>query len=273
MRRAIRTLLFLIIFIAAQLPSFAQNDSLFRLLKKINYPITSFAVDNLGELYLINLDNQLKKYNINGDSVGVFNQVTKYGKLTNVQAQNPWKTLLFYKDFATIVMLDKYLSVTGSINLRNKNIFKVNALTTSYDNNIWLYDEQDNKIKKIDDAGNILMESTDFRRIFDEAISPKKIIDDNGLLYLYDPENGLYVFDYYGSFKRKIKELYWNDFAILDKKIYGYDSTNFFEYQPLTNDVISTQFPEIIKDSKEIKIANHRIYTLKDQLLTIYSMQ
>lgn len=273
MKRAIRLVFFLVIYFAGQLPALAQNDSLFRLLKKIKYPVTSFAVDNLGELYLINLDNQLKKFSENGDSIGVFNQVTKYGKLTNVQAQNPWKALLFYKDFATIVMLDKYLNVTGSINLRRKNIFKVNALTTSYDNNIWLYDEQDNKIKKIDDAGNILMESTDFRRIFDEAISPKKLVDDNGLLYLYDPEKGLYVFDYYGSFKRKIVELHWNDFAILDKKIYGFDSTHFFEYQPLTNDVISTQFPEIIMGSREIKIANHRIYTLKGQQLTIFSMQ
>ena len=273
MKRAMRFTFFLAICFAVQMPSFAQNDSLFRLLKKINYPITSFSVDNLGELYLITLDNQLKKFGENGDSIGVFNQVTKYGKLTEVQAQNPWKALLFYKDFATIVMLDKYLNVTGSINLRNKNIFKVNAITTSYDNNIWLYDEQDNKIKKIDDNGNVLMESTDFRRIFDEAISPKKLIDDNGLLYLYDPEKGLYVFDYYGSFKRKINELHWNDFAIIDKKIYGFDSTSFFEYQPLTNDVISIRFPEIIKGSKEIKIANHRIYTLRDNQLTIYSMQ
>ncbi|MDQ6889925.1 MAG: hypothetical protein M3Z56_06595, partial [Bacteroidota bacterium] len=48
----------------------AQDDSLFRFLKKIEYPISSFTVDNLGELYIINTDNQLKKYNEKGDSVG-----------------------------------------------------------------------------------------------------------------------------------------------------------------------------------------------------------
>ena len=75
--------------------TYGQDDSLFRFLKKIEYPISSFTVDNLGELYIINTDNQLKKYNEKGDSVGVFNQVTKYGKLSYVEAQNPWKSILF----------------------------------------------------------------------------------------------------------------------------------------------------------------------------------
>src|SRR6185312_7130665 len=137
----------------------AQDDSLYRFLKQIEYPISSFTVDNLGELYVINTDNQLKKYDEQGDSIGVFNQVTKYGKLSYVEAQNPWKAILFYKGFSTIVLLDKYLNVISSINLRKQDIYQVNALTTSYDNNIWLYDEQDNKLKKIDDSGNNIFET------------------------------------------------------------------------------------------------------------------
>src|SRR5665213_885337 len=101
----------------------AQDDSLFKAIKKINFPVYSFSVDNIGGLYLITSDNQLKKYNENGDSVGVFNQVTQYGKLAYVDAQNPWKTILYYKDFATIVLLDKYLNVITAINLRKLNIF------------------------------------------------------------------------------------------------------------------------------------------------------
>ena len=62
----------------------------------------------------------------------------------------------------------------SSINLRKQNIFQVNALTTSYDNNIWLYDEQDNKLKKIDDSGNTLFESVDFRLLFDSVPSSAK---------------------------------------------------------------------------------------------------
>ncbi len=103
-----------------------SQSSPFKFQKVINYPIVSFAVNNLGELYFINTNNQLKKLNEKGDSVGVFNQVTKYGKLSYVDAQNPWKTILFYENFSTIVLLDKYLNVVTNINLRRQNIFGVN---------------------------------------------------------------------------------------------------------------------------------------------------
>ena len=251
----------------------AQDDSLFRFLKKTDYPISSFTVDNLGELYIINTDNQLKKYNERGDSVGVFNQVTKYGKLSYVEAQNPWKAILFYQDYLTIVLLDKYLNVLTNINLRNQNIFRVKAVTTSYDNNIWLFDEQDNKLKKIDNGGNNLFESVDFRLLFDSVPTPQKIIDYDGFVYLYDPEKGLYTFDYYGSFKNKLRFLHWTDIGIIDKQIYGFDSNHLYRYTPPFPDVKKYNLPPSLENNNSIKVSNHRMYVLKNQQLEIYSIQ
>ncbi len=251
----------------------AQDDSLFRFLKKIEYPISSFTVDNLGELYIINTDNQLKKYNEKGDSVGVFNQVTKYGKLSYVEAQNPWKAILFYENYSTILLLDKYLNVLTSINLRQQNIFNVKAVTTSYDNNIWLYDEQENKLKKIDDAGNQIFETVDFRLLFDSVPSPKKIIDNDGFVYLYDPEKGIYIFDYYGSFKSKLPFKNWKDIAVIDKSIYGFDKNYLYRYTSPLPDLKKNSLPEALQNNTSLKISNHRIYILKNQQLEIYSLQ
>jgi hypothetical protein len=251
----------------------AQDDSLFRFLKKIEYPISSFTVDNLGELYIINTDNQLKKYNERGDSVGVFNQVTKYGRLSYVEAQNPWKAILFYQNYLTIVLLDKYLNVLTNINLRNQNIFRVKAVTTSYDNNIWLYDEQDNKLKKIDDNGNNLFETVDFRLLFDSVPTPQKIIDYEGFVYLYDPEKGLYTFDYYGSFKSRLPFLHWADVEIIDKQVYGFDSDHLYRYSPPFPDVKKYSLSPSLQNNNSLKVSNHKIYILKNQQLEIYSLQ
>ncbi|MEO8762966.1 MAG: hypothetical protein ABI416_01705 [Ginsengibacter sp.] len=251
----------------------AQDDSLFRFLKKMEYPVSSFTVDNLGELYIINTNNQLRKYNEKGDSVGVFNQVTKYGKLSYVEAQNPWKAILFYEDYLTIVLLDKYLNVLTNINLRNQNIFKVRAVTTSYDNNIWLFDEQENKIKKIDDGGNNLFESVDLRLLFDSVPTPRKIIDYDGFVYLYDPEKGLYTFDYYGSFKSRLPFLHWSDFEIIDKQIYGFDKDHLYRYTPPVPDVKKYRLSADLQDNNSIKVSNHKIYVLKNQQLALYSIQ
>lgn len=251
----------------------AQDDSLFRFLKKIDYPISSFAVDNLGELYIINTDNQLKKYDENGDSVGVFNQVTTYGNLSYVVAQNPWNVILFYKSYATIVLLDKYLNIVNSINLRDQEIYQVAAVTTSYDNNIWLYDEQENQLKKMDYSGNSLFESVDFRMLFDSVPSPQKIIDNNDFVYLYDPDKGLYIFDYYGSFKSKLPFLHWTDIAIIDKQIYGFDKEHLYRSLMPIPDTKVYELPPELRGNTSIKVNNHRIYVLKDQKLSVYSLQ
>lgn len=251
----------------------AQDDSLYRFFKKINYPVSSFTVDNIGELYIINSNNQLKKYDANGDSIGVFNEVTKYGKLSFVAAQNPWKTLLLYQNYSTIVLLDKYLQSIGTINLRNKNIYRVKAITSSYDNKIWLFDEQDNKLKKIDDNGNVELETTDFRLLFDNVPTPQKIVDNGGFVYLYDPENGLYVFDYYGAFKNKLTFLGWNGFEVIDKVIYGFDQLNLYKYTPPLPDLSTTKLPVFMENAKSIELQNHKIYFLADHQLNVYSLQ
>src|SRR6185295_12440766 len=138
--------------ITLALNAHAQKDTVFILNKTIPGEYSYFTVDNLENIYLVNnSSNQLKKLNGNGDSAGVFNNVRKYGKLFSIDATNPLKLLLYYKNFATIVVLDRFLNVRNTINLGKKNIFKVKTITTSYDNNIWLFDEGDSKLKKIDD--------------------------------------------------------------------------------------------------------------------------
>jgi hypothetical protein len=72
-----------------------------------------------------------------GDSVAIFNNVKKFGKISTIDVSNPLKVLLYYKDFSTIVVLDRLLATRNTIDLRQQNIFQVNAIGQSYDNNIW----------------------------------------------------------------------------------------------------------------------------------------
>lgn len=246
---------------------------IFKFQKTINYPIASFSVNNLGELYIINLNNQLKKINDKGDSVGVFNEVTKFGKLSYIDAQNPWKTILFYENFSTIVLLDKYLNVVTSINLRKQNIFGVKAVAAAYDNNIWLFDEQENKLKKIDDAGKVLMETVDFRLLFDTVPTPVQIIDRDGFVYLYDPKRGVYIFDYYGTFKNKLPFLSWKNIAVIEKNLYGFDEEYLYSYSLGSLTLKQYLLPPAFKNYSSLKIGINKIYFLKDGNLQVYSLQ
>ena len=111
----------------------AQNDSSFQFLKTIKGDFTYLNVDNLDNIYLITKTNQLKKLNANGDSVAVFNDVKKYGNPDYVDVTNPLKSLLYYKNYSTVVVLDRLLTQRNTINLRKQNIYVENILLTQID--------------------------------------------------------------------------------------------------------------------------------------------
>ncbi len=208
---------------------FAQ-DSLYHQVKTLEGDYIDFTVDNLGNFYLLTKNNQLKKLNSNGDSVAVFNDVRRYGKLYSIEVTNPLKLLLYYKSFSTVVVLDRFLNNVNSIDLRKQNIFQAKAIAQSYDNNVWVYDEQNNKLKKIAEDGTILSETVDFRNIFDEVPSPTQIFDQDGFVYLYDPEKGIYVFDIYGSFKTKISYLGLTDLTVVGKTVIAIEQQQIIAY-------------------------------------------
>src|SRR4029077_18827314 len=106
----------------------AQKESSYKLIASIKGDVVDFAVDNLDNVYVLTSSDQLKKYNADGDSVAVFNNVRKFGKVSTVDVSNPLKVLLYYKDFSTIVVLDRLLTQRNTIDLRQQNIFQVNAI-------------------------------------------------------------------------------------------------------------------------------------------------
>lgn len=249
----------------------AQSDTSFHLIKKIKGDIASFTVDNLDNIYILNSQNQLKKLNQDGDSVAIFNDVKKFGQATLIDVSNPLKILLFYKDFSTIVTLDRLLNIRSTIDLRQQNIFQVKAIGLSYDNKIWLYDELENKLKKIDDDGKLLLETPDFRLLFGEAPNPQKIFDENKYVYLYDSTQAVFVFDYFGTLKNKILITGWKDFKVAGKYIFGANNDTLHRYEISSFRLDDWKMPQELQDARSFNFTSDRLFALKGDELEIYS--
>lgn len=265
----------LLLFICCQfaVATRAQSDSAFSFLKTIKGNYTYFTVDNLDNIYLITSGNQLKKINGRGDSVGVFNDVKRYGNVTLVDVNNPLKILLYYKNFTTVVVLDRFLNTRNTINFRKENIFSVQSIATSYDNNIWLFDEQDLKLKKLDDDGRQLQETTDFRLLFDSVPLPTTLIDKDNFIYLYDTSKGFYIFDYYGAFKARLPFLNWSNVAVSAKNIYGFYNNKLLSYQLNSLNLKEYSLPQFLGKYTSLKAINGKLYLLKADGIYIYQLQ
>lgn len=260
---------------ASTKPIYAAHpaDSAFKFVREIPGNYLFLNVDMLDNIYLINSANRLIKLDSNGDSVASFNDVRKFGNPSLIDVNNPLKLLVYYKNYATVLVLDRLLTQRNSINFRKQSIFSVKAIATSYDNNIWIFDEQDLKLKKIDESGSLLQESTDMRQLLDKVPSPQLIIDNESLVYLYDEKKGFYIFDYYGALKNTLPFLNWKDIAISKNKLMGFSGNKLFSYELNSLNLKTYTLPDFIKDHDAIKAMNGKLYLLKKDAVEIYSIK
>lgn len=241
--------------------------------KIVTGSISSFTVDNLGNLYVLTPSGLLKKLNSQGDSLNVFNEVRRYGTISLMDVTNPLKVLLYYKDFSTVVMLDRFMNRINTVDFRKAGIFQAKAVGLSYDNNVWIYDEQSARLKKIGDDGRLLSETVDLRQVLTVTPSPEKIIDRDGFVYLYDPAKGLYVFDYYGALKNELPITQISDLQVIGKTIVGRREDKFLRYTLGSFDLQEAALPERVKTASKICIMQQGIYVMRNEAIEMYSFE
>jgi len=238
--------------------------------KSIPGAYKNFYVDNFSNIYLISTGNQIKKLDEHLDSVAVFNDLRRYGDVYALDVNNPLKIAVYYKDYTTLVILDRFLNTRNTIDLRNSGILQAKAIAQSYDNNYWVFDELNSKLKKIDDNGNVLLESNDFRMLFNYTYNPQYIIDADGALYLYDENKGWLIFDYYGAYKKHIDILHLKNVSVSKGVLAGQDSTGFISADTKT---FSEKKQEISADFyKAVKVVayQNKVFVLQKDKLIIY---
>ena len=228
-------------------------------------------VDETENIYLLTNSFQLKKMNSAGDSIAVFNDVRRYGKVSYIDVSNPLRTIVFYKNFSTILLLDRLLSLRTSLNLRKQQVFKVNAVTSSYDNNLWFFDEQNFKLKKTDEQGSVLLESIDLRTALDDLPSPVFITDKNNFVYLYDPAKGLYIFDHYAAFINKIPIIKCSAVSVSQNKLIGISESVIHVYNLENKLTTSYKLPSGIDSPGGLRVINNKLYILTAAGLNVFS--
>jgi hypothetical protein len=221
-----------------------------------------FEVDNLGNIYVITPSNQLRKYSPDGDSVSVFNDLVRYGRLRNMDVSNPLRTLLFYPDFGTILILDRMLKPIDAIDLRRLFMMQVSVVATSYDNHCWIYDDQEARLRKLDAQGRILVESPDLRMLMDDVPHPVALSDQQGIVSMYDPARGLYIFDLYGAFQQRIPMNGCTNVRVTGRTFEGMCDGKLLSYDLKTGRIANIEHPINPQDIRQIVFQNGSLYVL-----------
>lgn len=234
----------------------------------IKIPLGStFTSDNLENVYVITPTNDIIKYNKQGIKVATAN-FKVLGNISSVDASNPFEIYVFYRDQNKIIFLDNLLNLRGECDLENIGVSQVACLSRSSDNQIWMFDMSDQKLKKYSKDLKLIIESAALNTFnLGNLISPTSILDVNSKVLIL---NNLSVleFDLYGNFNKTLLQDTFKNFQYLKDKLVFFKNNSIYIYDPvvfkieLLNQVIPF-------GTKSIRIEKERLFILKDESLIL----
>jgi hypothetical protein len=78
---------------------------------------------------------------------------------------------------------------------------RVRAAGLARDGRLWIYDEVNFQLVKLDDQGNIQRRSEGLNYVLGLELAPVRLTERNNRLYLHDAQHGILVFDAFGTYE------------------------------------------------------------------------
>ena len=203
------------------------------------------AIDKLNSIYVLGIDNRLRKYDQNGNFK--FDYVNNsIGNIDVLDVTNPLGIMVYYKNFGTIKILDNTLSEIKTIQInKSGRYFGAFPVCMSNDNNFWIFDPQEGKIFKISEELNVIVETNHFNDLGFKDPRFSRMVERGNILVATDDRYGLFMFDNFGQFIRNIPVKGVLDFYFDGNQLIYRTKEGFFLYniQNLTEQPISLTFP------------------------------
>lgn len=206
---------FIIIFLVFDIQSYAQSN---KTLIDIHY--NTYSISN----------HILTKQEYNSEKIYHFEFETQ-SRISKVDISNPLRILVFSEEINAYTFLDNRLSQIGNlIKLDNLGYFNISQVCTAQQGGVWIFDENDLKLKLISNQGSTIIESG----IINTTQQPIAISEHHNKVYL-SGKLATYIFNTNGSYLNTInikldtQPLLWGNLIIYSQKntLYSYNTKNF----------------------------------------------
>lgn len=248
------------------LSSFSAGD--FTLINSIPFQHARLTTDRLGNAYVI-VESQLLEFDTAGKPKANYSDRTA-GQITSVDASNPLKILLFYRDFAQLQLLNNKLARESTVELRSTGIMQPLVACQSSQDGYWIFDQQDYSLKKIDLNLKLVCQSGDMNQTLGYILQPESITEANEFVYLNNPATGILVFDKFGAYYKTIPITEIISFQLIEKNLlYLKDNkVSRFDLSTLSeNEVILPAHENLLC----VRFEQQKLFLLTTASLTFYS--
>ncbi len=198
------TLSFILVCIICLSQIMAQTYQLDLLRKVTMAEPQMVSTDIYNHIYIADEQGNVTQYNAQGDSLLRY-APPQPARIHILEAWKGLKILLFYKDLQSYTWLNRFLVATQNKVLQNEQIGFTRLLSYAADGNLWLFDDQDFSLKKFQDNQNKVLLTTPCDLLF----SPRNyqltfLREYQNQVFLIDKNSGIFIFDNFGNFKKKL---------------------------------------------------------------------
>lgn len=228
-----------------------------------------FETDVLGDIFVATTRNEILKFDDTGYFEGSYAN-KKYGGITTIDATIPFKFLMYYGDFQTILIIDKILNPITTIALNDFSVSQAQGVSASDDGSIWVYDAGSRKFLKFTLDNNTAKLSGTYPLNNSNRFNCEQMLVNTSGIYINDKDKGIFRFDLFGRLIEQLDIRNAIHFQIMDNAIYYTDATGIYVYQISAKTKTQINMPEGVATAQVKRLQKNKLYVQRGGSIDVY---
>lgn len=243
----------------------------FKWIKDIPVKGDSFVSDQFDNIYIID-NNLITRISFSENSTINYSN-NLFGKIYSADASDPFRIILFYRDFNTVLFLNNELAeLRSAISLNDLGYLNVIAVGSSSRGGFWIYEKDLGQLLYFDKSLNLAQKSSALIDLIDKSVELEfaQIVEKNEYVYLGIPNQGIFQFDSYGTFLKKYPIIDFSEFQVVGQNIVYFGKNELVIYNTQNYETEVSKLP--LEKIRDMKIEGLKVFLLLDDRISIYSI-
>jgi len=229
------------------------------------------SMDNRDQIFISSREGDLYLYDSKGNRLNYFSP-PRQGRISQLEAAWTVNIFTFSEDLQEYRVLDRFLNPIAEHNFFDASINLAKAATFGNNNIVWVWDESDLSLKRIDYLRNLVLDAQPLPLLTDSKnLNILEMREFKNRLFVLAPEEGVFVFDNQGNLIRQINLKQVPNLSLYKDYLLWIENKHLNTYC-LSTKAIFKLFE--VKDSKAAKVivGNTKLLLVEGDKVKIFNM-
>ncbi|MCB9169668.1 MAG: hypothetical protein H6594_04865 [Flavobacteriales bacterium] len=232
-----------------------------------------FTTDVLGNVYAVRGDELLLFDEMGRERAR--NSVKTFGTIRTIDAFYSLKPVLFSDELGQLAMLDNTLSVQGgTIDLSSRGYPQVALVCASVQNAFWLYDQRTPRLVRVDPQLREIASTGPLDQLLGSVPRPVEMTELDNWLYVNCPDEGIFVFDLFGTYARTLPVVGAEHFQVRKQAVFFVKDGVLQRYDMRLFSTVELPLPPDLREDRvrDARVEQEHLYFLLDDRIEIDRM-